>query len=231
MVQCMRTAAAIFAALIVAAPAAAQSGALAWAPASPDLSPDEVAWHVRAGLNVAALACRDADAEAMVAQYNNMLATDRAPLAAARAGVESGSRARFGAAWQARDDDDMTRLYNHFATPEAHDVFCATARELLRDSETVEPGEFYAFARYALPQLEQAFAPASGLVERPSFALAASDDGARMGYATNARVPLAPEEGEPAYARGDDEPAMVEQDDLPPAPPADDVRPGCQDQP
>ena len=188
MVQCMRTAAAIVAALIVAAPAAAQS----FGPVGPDLSPDEVAWHVRAGLNVAALACRDADASTMVAQYNAMLAADRAPLAAARAGVESGYRARFGAAWQARDDDDMTRLYNHFATPEAHGAFCATARELLRDSETVEPGEFYAFARYALPRIEQAFVPAQGFGERPSFTLAASDDMPRIALATNARVPLAP---------------------------------------
>jgi hypothetical protein len=193
MVQCMRTAAAIVAALIVAAPAAAQS----WEPAQPGLSSDEVAWHVRAGLNVAALACRDADAATMVAQYNAMLATDSAPLATARAGVESGYRARFGAAWQARDDDDMTRLYNHFAAPEAHDVFCATARELLRDSETVGPGEFYAFTRYALPQLEQAFAPAPQFVAQPAYTLAASDDMPRVGFATNARVPLVPMESEP----------------------------------
>src|SRR3569832_157052 len=103
MVQCMRTAAAIAVAMTVAAPAAAQS----WEPAQPTLSSDEVAWHVRAGLNDAALACRDADAATMVAQYNAMLATDSAPLATARAGVEAGYRARIGAAWQARDDDDM----------------------------------------------------------------------------------------------------------------------------
>jgi hypothetical protein len=213
MVQCMRTAAAIFAALIVAAPAAAQS----FGPVGPDLSPDEVAWHVRAGLNVAALACRDADAGTMVAQYNAMLANDRAPLAAARAGVESGYRTRFGAAWQARDDDDMTRLYNHFAMPEAHDAFCATARQLLRDSETVEPGEFYAFARYALPQLEQAFAPAPQFVARSGYTLAASDDMPRVALATNARVPLAPVESAP-----DAEPPV--------APPHVDAQPGFQDE-
>ncbi|MDB5675816.1 MAG: hypothetical protein JWM65_2798 [Sphingomonas bacterium] len=211
MVQCMRTAAAIVAALIVAAPAAAQTGASAWEPARPELSPDEVAWHVRAGLNVAALACRDADAATMVAQYNAMLTNDGAPLAAARAGVESAYRLRFGAAWQARDDDDMTRLYNHFATPEAHDAFCATARELLRDSETVAPGEFYAFARYALPQLEQAFAPARGFGERPSFTLAASEDMPRVGLATNARVPLAPVGEQPAAPVIDPQPGFQDE--------------------
>lgn len=216
MVQCMRTAAAIVATLIVAAPAAAQTGASAFGPVGPDLSPDEVAWHVRAGLNVAALACRDEDAATMVAQYNAMLANDRAPLAAARAGVESGYRVRFGGAWQARDDDDMTRLYNHFATPEAHDAFCATARELLRDSETVEPGEFYAFARYALPQLEQAFAPAPQFVARPGYTLAASDDMPRVALATNARVPLAPVDNTPDAEQ--------------PAPPHMDAQPGFQDE-
>lgn len=212
MVQCMRTATAIVAALIVAAPAAAQS----FGPVGPDLSPDEVAWHVRAGLNVAALACRDADAGTMVAQYNAMLANDRAPLAAARAGVETAYRARFGAAWQARDDGDMTRLYNHFATPEAHDAFCATARELLRDSETVEPGEFYAFARYALPQLEQAFAPAPQFVARPGYTLAASDDMPQVALATNARVPLAPVDDAPDADQ--------------PVPPHVDAQPGFQDE-
>lgn len=199
MVQCMRTAAAIVAALIVAAPAAAQSSE----PAQPALSSDEVAWHVRAGLNVAALACRDADAAAMVAQYNAMLATDGAPLAAARAGIETTYRARFGAAWQARDDDDMTRLYNHFAAPEAHEAFCATARELLRDSETVAPGEFYAFARYALPRLEQALAPAPAA---PRYTLAASDDAPRIAYATNARVPLAPLDERATYTPHEEQP-------------------------
>lgn len=193
MVQCMRTAAAIVVALIVAAPAAAQDRE----PLQAELSSDEVAWHVRAGLNVAALACRDADAATMVAQYNAMLATDSVPLAAARAGVESGYRMRFGAAWQARDDDDMTRLYNHFAAPAAHDALCATARELLRDSETVAPAEFHAFARYALPRLEQALVREPAVL--PRYTLAASDDAPRIAYATNARVPLAPVDDRVVY--------------------------------
>lgn len=221
MVQSMRTAAAIVAALVVAAPAAAQS----WAPAQPTLSSDEMAWHVRAGLNVAALACRDADAATMVAQYNAMLATESVPLAAARAGVEAGYRARFGAAWQARDDDDMTRLYSHFATPGAHDALCATARELLRDSETVAPGEFYAFARYALPRLEQALVPAP--VAPPRYVLAASDDAPRIAYATNARVPFAPVDDRVAYTPAPREQPPVEVASVTPG----DAGPGFSEEP
>jgi hypothetical protein len=193
----------MIAALIVAVPAAAQvaQGSPWEASAGDGLSPDEVAWHVRAGLNVAALACRDRDAATMVARYNRMLTKQRGPLAAARAGVEASLRARFGVAWQERDDDAMTRLYNHFAAPEAHDAFCAAARDLLRDGEGVAPAAFHAFARYALPQLEQAIAPVGNtvaptaersLVAQARYLLAARDDTPRIAYATNARVPLAP---------------------------------------
>ncbi|MEG3145657.1 hypothetical protein U1839_13425 [Sphingomonas sp. RT2P30] len=213
MVQCVRTAVAMIAALIVAAPAAAQAVQVSsWAaPAGDGMSPDEIAWHVRAGLNVAALACRDRDAATMVARYNRMLAKQRVPLAAARAGVEASLRERFGAAWQERDDDAMTRLYNHFAAPEAHDAFCAAARDLLRDGEGVAPAEFQAFARYALPQLEQAFAPQRSLVAQARYILAARDDTPRVAFATNARVPLAPLEPAPADAQPRDAaPAAVE---------------------
>ncbi len=203
MVQPVHTAVAMVAALFVAPPAAAQvaQGSSWAAPAGEGMSTDEIAWHVRAGLNVAALACRDRDAATMVARYNRMLANHRVPLAAARAGVEARLRDRFGTAWQQHDDDAMTRLYNHFAAPEAHDAFCAAARDLLRDSEGVAPAEFQTFARHALPQLEQAFAPDGravapvaerSLVAQARYLLAARDDTPRSAYATNARVPLAP---------------------------------------
>lgn len=190
--MCVRTAVALAAALTVAAPAAAQGLPVA-------LSADETAWHLRVGLNVAALACREDEAAEIVAGYNAMLAIDRAPLAAALAGVEANYRARYGAAWQARDDADMTRLYNFYATPTAHVAFCATARVLVAQVATVEPGQFYAFARSALPQLEQAFAAPAW--QPPAYAVAA-----------NARVPLAP-------GRPDDEAAPPPRD----APEADDA--------
>ena len=84
---------------------------------------------------------------------------------------------------------------------------------------TVSPdtGAFYAFARYALPRLEQAFAPGPQFVARPSFTLAASDDMPHAGLATNARVPLAP---------------MAESapDTEPPAAPRVEAQPGFQDE-
>lgn len=189
MVPRLRTAVATVVVFVVASPVAAQSyqGPSRQVSSVENMTPDEIAWHVRAGLNVAAPACRERDA----------------------------------AAWQERDDDDMTRLYNHFAAPEAHDAFCATARSLLLDGATVTPAGFYAFARDALPQLEQAFTPQPGPVARARYMLAASGGAPRIAYATNARVPLAPDGREGADARRVDE--------TPPGDPTDDPAPGFSD--
>lgn len=223
MVPRLRTAVATVVVFVVASPVAAQSyqGPSRQVSSVENMTPDEIAWHVRAGLNVAAPACRDGDAAAMVARYNVMLGNQRAPLAAARAGVEARLRMRFGAAWRERDDDDMTRLYNHFAAPEAHDAFCATARNLLLDGATVTPAGFYAFARDALPQLEQAFTPQPGPVARARYMPAASGGAPRIAYATNAHVPLAPDGREVADAQRVDK--------TPPGDPTDDPAPGFSD--
>jgi len=122
-----------------------------------DLSPAEVTWHVRAGLNVAALGCRGAAEAETVAAYNAVLAADAAVLTLAAAGTEAAYRARHGEAWHARNDDAMTRLYNFFAEPEAADDFCAAALAVLREAQAVEPSNFATFAAAALPRLEAPF--------------------------------------------------------------------------
>ena len=101
-----------------------------------DLSRDEASWHVRAALNVAALGCRDAAEPETVAAYNRLLRTQRETLAAADAGVKSVYRARHGADWESAHDRQMTRVYNFFAQPTAHDGFCAAAREVLARVDT-----------------------------------------------------------------------------------------------
>jgi hypothetical protein len=76
------------------------------------LSAHETTWHVRAALNVAALACRDAEDGATADAYNQMLTAESRPLAVADAGVKAQYRMRYGAGWEAMHDRDMTRLYN-----------------------------------------------------------------------------------------------------------------------
>jgi len=122
-----------------------------------DLSPEETTWHVRVALNVAALGCRDADEAATAAAYNTMLALDRAPLAAASAGMALRYQAKYGAGWQGKNDDNMTRLYNFFAQTTGQKEFCAEAKAVLRESAAVEPVDFARFTAAALPRLEAPF--------------------------------------------------------------------------
>lgn len=122
-----------------------------------DLSPSEATWHLRAALNVAALGCRGEGAAETTAAYNAMLETHRIPLATAMRATEARMRAEFGADWQAENDTAMTRLYNFFAAPPAQTAFCAAARDVLRETATLEPDAFPVFAAAALPRLEAPF--------------------------------------------------------------------------
>lgn len=160
--------------MLAAMPAGAQA-------AGPDSA--ETVWALRSALNVAALGCRGPEEASTVAGYNAMLATEKTELAEALAAVSAGYKARYGAAWQARFDDAMTRAYNHWASPGAHDGFCAAAEAALRDVATVEPSDFAAFAAAALPQLEAPFAapmvvaaaaPAAPAAAPPSVVLASA---------------------------------------------------------
>lgn len=152
------------------------------------LSRDETSWHVRAALNVAALGCRDADESETVAAYNRLLRQQRAALAAADAGVKSLYRARHGAGWESAHDRQMTRVYNFFAQPTAHDGFCMAARDVLARTDAVIPGRFADFAAEVLPQLEVPFTDFYRAYDayrvaqaewraggRPSVAMAAAD--------------------------------------------------------
>lgn len=128
-----------------------------WLTPNRGLSAAETQWHLRVALNVAALGCRGAGEAETVAGYNALLASEKAALSAAAAATAAAYKARAGATWQARYDDDMTRLYNFWARPAAHDRFCAVADAVLRDAAVVEPSDFAAFAQAALPRLEQPF--------------------------------------------------------------------------
>jgi hypothetical protein len=122
-----------------------------------ELSRDETSWHVRAGLNVAALGCRDAAEAETVAAYNQLLRQHRAALAAADTGVKTVYRARYGSEWEGVHDRQMTRVYNFFAQPTAQAGFCAAARETLAIAGTIAPEQFADFAAEALPRLEAPF--------------------------------------------------------------------------
>ncbi len=130
------------------------------APINIGLSAAEVTWHVRAALNVAALACRDAADAGTADAYNRMIEAESRPLADADAGVKAQYRARYGVEWEPMHDRDMTRLYNYFAQPTAHDGLCAAARDILAQADGLSPIEFGDFAAWALPRLDAPFTAA-----------------------------------------------------------------------
>lgn len=108
-------------------------------------------WHLRAGLNVAALGCRGLDEAALIAGYNRLLSVHRAEFAAAYKTLarEHGDVAAFDAA--------MTRLYNYYALPPAQPGLCAVASAMLAEMATLPAGMLGDYAPGALQRLETPF--------------------------------------------------------------------------
>ncbi|WP_277970069.1 hypothetical protein [Sphingomonas echinoides] len=121
-----------------------------------NLSADGTVWHLRAALNVAALACRGADEDRIVASYNALLTRQKALLQTAQARLSAEYKAQ-GGAWQDRYDDQMTRLYNFFSQSQVREPFCRAAAATLADSATSTPATFPSFASDRLPVLEKPF--------------------------------------------------------------------------
>ena len=116
-------------------------------------TPAGTIWHLRSGLNVAALACRQPQDAMIVANYNKLLADHRAELASAYKAhaAEYTGPAAFDAA--------MTRLYNKFAAPAGQDALCDTARIVLDEAIAHPEKPLADMAVPALAMLEDAFAP------------------------------------------------------------------------
>ncbi len=121
-----------------------------------NLSADGAVWHLRAALNVAALACRGPDEATIVAAYNALLAGQKATLNGAQTRLAAEYKAS-GGDWQDRYDDQMTRLYNFFSQSQARDAFCNAAAATLADGATVTAADLPAFAAGRLAVLEKPF--------------------------------------------------------------------------
>lgn len=126
----------------------------AWPTPGHDLSGDAAAWHLRAALNVAALACRD---EALVTAYNSLLARRRTVLAAIETRYAAQWRAGAGD-WQGRYDGQMTRAYNFYGQAFARAPFCAAATRTLSDLAAVPDEALPAVAAQHLAGLDRPFA-------------------------------------------------------------------------
>ena len=125
-------------------------------PINAGLSDAATLWHLRAGLNVAALACRGPEEVTTVSRYNALLARNAAALKAAEAAYAAEYQAA-GGEWRDRYDDAMTRLYNFFGQAQGREAFCDAARTTLADLETAPDASVGAAARLA--SLDRPFAP------------------------------------------------------------------------
>ncbi|MES2055718.1 MAG: hypothetical protein V4564_07270 [Pseudomonadota bacterium] len=121
------------------------------------LSPAASIWHLRAGLNFAALACRGPEEGAIISGYNALLSGQKTTLAQAERSLAAEYRASDGPAWRGAYDDAMTRLYNYYALAPAKPALCAMAQRLLAEATTVSPENFAVFAAARLPELDRSF--------------------------------------------------------------------------
>ena len=127
-------------------------------PINAALSPAAALWHLRAGLNVAALSCRGAGEAALVAHYNAMLAAHKTALAAAEAAYQAQYRTD-GGDWRDRYDDDQTRLYNFFGQAHGRAALCAAADETFAGLAAIDDANLMTVASDHLAALDRAFAP------------------------------------------------------------------------
>lgn len=159
----------------------APAPAVALAPPAPppvsainrSLSTAATLWHLRVGLNVAALACRGGAELQIVADYNALLRAQKAPLAAAQAVLAAEFKAR-GGDWQDAYDDAMTRLYNFFSQAQARDAFCQAAAEVLAEARTLPAPALSGFAAARLPAIDAPFARAFAPAPIPPTVIAAA---------------------------------------------------------
>jgi hypothetical protein len=117
------------------------------------LTPAETLWHLRAGLNVAAISCRGS--RTVAPAYNRMLGQHRAALAIAA----SSEQARFGAgaANVKQNDRHQTQLYNFFAGPRGQAGLCRSAASVLARINAMNGAQLNQAAPRALAEVEAPF--------------------------------------------------------------------------
>jgi hypothetical protein len=107
--------------------------------------PGEAVWHLRAGLNVAALSCRGRGRTGVAGAYSKMLSRHRSLLASAY----SGEQRRYGKGL----DRHLTQLYNRFANQPSPARFCASAATIADEALRMDSAALSGQARRLLGRL------------------------------------------------------------------------------
>jgi len=130
-----------------------------------NLDPLKSVWHVRAGLNVAALSCAQRVGPEIVTDYNAFLKAKQRLLAEAYEALSADYRAK-GGSWQRALDTDMTKLYNHFASPTAQAGFCDAAAVEVKRAIAASPDDRQTWAVDSLAKLDQPFTAPPAMAAR-----------------------------------------------------------------
>ena len=118
---------------------------VATAPAPP-AEPGEAVWHLRAGLNVAALSCRGKGRAAVAGHYSRVLARHKSLLAKAYA-VE---QRRHGKGL----DRHQTQLYNRYSNQRNPAKFCASSASVAKRAATMDSPALASNARGLLREID-----------------------------------------------------------------------------
>lgn len=114
------------------------------------LSAAGAVWHLRAGLNVAALSCGGEEGAAIRAGYNGWLTRQ----AVALRRVAATYAAEYGGS---SFDDAMTRLYNFWSQTPVRPAFCAAAARVVADVAASDPATVPTVAAADLDTLDRPF--------------------------------------------------------------------------
>ncbi len=129
-----------------------------WMTPNIGISDGEALFHLRAGLNVAALACRGmAYEQALIDNYNALQIQHKAAIAQAERAATAGIAKRTGIAGNAGRDRMGTKLYNYFATPPVQKNFCPVAFRISGEVRTMNSAELTAKAPALLREIEAPF--------------------------------------------------------------------------
>jgi hypothetical protein len=120
-------------------------------------TPMQTTWNFRSAYNVAALNCRDPKYDPIVAGYRAFLKTHVVGLNTANRAVDSGFRARYGAAFLRPRETYMTQVYNFYSFPPTLSQFCDAALLMNSQAGAVPKTGLTAFAAAQLPRLDAVF--------------------------------------------------------------------------
>lgn len=108
--------------------------------AKPSGDPAEAVWHLRVGLNVAALMCKGRGRVSVASDYSRLLGRHRGLLASAH----TAEQRRHGGGFERH----QTRIYNRFANQRDPAVFCRKAAAVAKRAAVLDsPGLAHSAAR------------------------------------------------------------------------------------